>query len=150
MENNFITWDDFVDGFGKEMVAAEDVFNNMVNSGLTDNCLTKMDFTFISNKKENLQRLSDFLKNHYPYSIQEIKPYGKIWEINGETNEIPMTADNLLYWNLDMYKRGYEFDAKFDAYGGLLTPLTQIIRLWIQQNWSIILMKELIVMRKEI
>jgi hypothetical protein len=26
-------WDNFVDGFGREMVSAEDVFNNMVKSG---------------------------------------------------------------------------------------------------------------------
>lgn len=118
MEQKFFTWDNFVDGFGKEMVSAEDVFNNMVKSGLKDNCLTKMDFTFISDNKENLQNLGEFIKSHYPYSVQEVKKYGKLWEINGETNEIPMTADNLLYWGLDMYKRGYEFDAKLDAYGG--------------------------------
>jgi tetratricopeptide (TPR) repeat protein len=125
MENKFITWDDFVDGFGKEMVSAEDVFSNMAKSGLKDNCLTKMDFTFISDKKENLQKLGEFIKTHYPYSVQEVKKYGKLWEINGETNEIPMTADNLLYWGLDMYKKGYEFDAKLDAYGGLFDPKDQ-------------------------
>ena len=118
MEQKFFTWDNFVDGFGNEMVSAEDVFNNMAKSGLKDNCLTKMDFTFISDKKENLQKLGEFIKSHYPYTVQEVKKYGKFWEINGETNEIPMTADNLLYWGLDMYKRGYEFDAKLDAYGG--------------------------------
>ncbi|MDR2273248.1 MAG: hypothetical protein LBF27_20220, partial [Sphingobacterium sp.] len=46
MEQTFITWDNFVGGFAKEMVSAEDVFNRMVKSGLKDNCLTKMDFTF--------------------------------------------------------------------------------------------------------
>lgn len=119
MENKFITWDNFVDGFGKEMVSAEDVFKNMVKSGLKDNSLTKMDFTFISDNKENLTRLGEFIKSHYPYTIQEVKKFGNLWEINGETNEMPITADNLLYWNLDMYKRGYEFDATLDAYGGL-------------------------------
>ena len=118
MENKYITWDNFVDGFGKEMVNAEDVFNNMVKSGLKDNTLTKMDFTFVSDNKENLIRLGEFIKSHYPYSVHEVKKYEELWEINGETNEFPMTADNLLYWALDMYKRGYEFDATIDAYGG--------------------------------
>jgi len=118
MENKFITWDDFVDGFGKEMVSAEDVFNNMVKNGLKDNCLTKMDFTFTSDKKENLEKLGEFIEMHYPYSVQDVKKYEDIWEINGETNEMPITADNLMYWALDMYKRGYEFDATLDAYGG--------------------------------
>ena len=125
MEQKFFTWDNFVDGFGKEMVSTEEVFERMVKSGLKDNCLTKMDFTFISDKKENLQKLGEFIKSHYPYSVQEVKKYGKLWEINGETNEIPMTADNLLYWGLDMYKRGYEFDAKLDAYGGPFDPKDQ-------------------------
>ncbi|MBF9255691.1 hypothetical protein I2I11_20505 [Pontibacter sp. 172403-2] len=123
MENTFITWDNFVEGFGKEMVSAEDVYNNMAKSGLKDNFLTKMDFTFISDKKENLQKLGDFIRTHYPYSVQEVKKYENLWEINGETNEMPITADNLLYWCLDMYKRGYEFDATLDAYGGLFDPL---------------------------
>lgn len=125
MEQTFFTWDNFVGGFAKEMVSAEDVFSNMVKSGLKDNCLTKMDFTFISDKKENLEKLGEFIKTHYPYSVQEVKKFGKLWEINGETNEIPMTADNLLYWGLDMYKRGYEFDAKLDAYGGPFDPKDQ-------------------------
>lgn len=122
MENKFITWDNFVNGFGKEMVSAEDVFKNMVKSGLKDYCLTKMDFTFISDNKENLTRLGEFIKNHYPYTVQEVKKYGNLWEINGETNEMPITADNLMYWNLDMYKRGYEFDSTLDTYGGLFDP----------------------------
>lgn len=122
MENRFITWDNFVNNFGKEMVSAEDVHNNMVKSGLKDNCLTKMDFTFISNNKNSLKKLGEFIKTHYPYTVQEVKKYEDIWEINGETNEMPITADNLLYWALDMYKRGYEFDAKLDAYGGLFDP----------------------------
>ena len=124
MENKYITWDDFVDGFGKEMVSAEDVFNNMVKNGLKDNTLTKMDFTFVSDKKDNLIRLREFIKSHYPYTVQEVKKFENLWEINGETNEFPMTADNLMYWALDMYKRGYEFDATIDAYGGLADSKT--------------------------
>lgn len=124
MDNKYITWDDFVDGFGKEMAVAEDVFNNMAKNGLKNNTMTKMDFTFISDKKENLIKLGEFLKTHYPYTVQEVKRFDKLWEINGETNEFPMTADNLLYWVLDMYKRGYEFDATIDAYGGLADSKT--------------------------
>lgn len=122
MENKFITWENFKNGFGKEMVSAEDVFKNMAKSGVKDHCLTKMDFTFISDKKENLIKLAEFLKTHYPYSIQELKKNGTLWEINGETNEIPITEDNLMYWALDMYKRGYEFDATLEAYGGYFDP----------------------------
>ena len=124
--DRYFSWEEFSENFGKEMVSAEDVFNSMVKSGLKDNCLTKMDFTFVSDKKENLNKLSEFIKTHYPYSVQEVKKYGKLWEINGETNEIPITSDNLMYWALDMYKRGYEFDSTLDAYGGLFDPKKQV------------------------
>jgi hypothetical protein len=56
MENKYITWDNFVEGFGKEMVSAEDVFNNMVKNGLKDNTLTKMDFTFVSDSSRSQKK----------------------------------------------------------------------------------------------
>jgi len=118
MENTYFTWDDFVKDFGKEMVSAEDVYTNMVKSGLKDNALIPLDFTFVSDKKENLENLATFLKSHYPYTIEKVKSFENVWEINGKTNPIPITADNFLFWGLDMYKRGYEFDARLDAYGG--------------------------------
>jgi len=113
-----LTWDNFIRGFSRELAVAEDVFDQMIKNGLHDNCLTKMDFTFISDKKENLIQLSHFIKTHYPYIVEGIKEVENIWEINGVTNEIPLTKDNLAYWVLDMYKRGYEFDSSIDAYGG--------------------------------
>jgi tetratricopeptide (TPR) repeat protein len=125
VKNSFISWNEFTRRFGKEMRIADDVFNNMLKSGLKDNCLTKMDFTFTSDKKENLLSLSKFIKEHYPYTVEDVKEYEDIWEINGETNEIPLTKDNLMYWALDMYKRGYEFDASLDAYGGFFDPKNQ-------------------------
>ncbi|MEI6412585.1 MAG: tetratricopeptide repeat protein, partial [Bacteroidota bacterium] len=115
----------FVDGFGKEMATAEDVYKRMAKSGLVENCLTIMDFTYVSDKIEKLEKLGAFIKAHYPYSVQEVKKYNGLWEINGETNEIPITADNLLFWSLDMYKRGYEFDAELVAYGGPTDPNDQ-------------------------
>ncbi|OOV12316.1 hypothetical protein [Flavobacterium sp. LM4] len=57
MDNKYITWDDFVDGFGKEMVSAEDVFNNMAKNGLKNNTMTKMDFTFVSDKKRKSNKV---------------------------------------------------------------------------------------------
>jgi tetratricopeptide (TPR) repeat protein len=125
IENSFFTWDNFVEGLEKEIGFAEDTYSNMIQGELTGNCLIKMDFTFVSDKKDNLIRLGEFIKIHYPYIVYDVKKYENLWEINGETNEIPITEDNLLYWVLDMYKRGYEFDAKLDAYGGLFDPQSQ-------------------------
>nr|WP_199157109.1 hypothetical protein [Pedobacter sp. ASV2] len=125
IENTFITTDNFKKHLGDEMAISGAAFSRMSKSGLKDNCLSKMDFTFVSDKKENLLKLGDFIKTHYPYSITKVKKNGKIWELNGETNEIPVTADNLLCWCLDMYKRGYEFDSKLEAYGGLFDHKNQ-------------------------
>lgn len=125
-DKKFITWDNFVNGFGKEVSVAGDVFDRMIDSGLKDNCLTKMDFTFISDKEGNLNKLGNFINQHYPYQIEEVKENDGIWEINGITNEIPLTKDNLIYWAIDMYKRGYEHDAALDAYGGLFDSKKQI------------------------
>ena len=118
MENKYFTWSDFKENFGKEMVSAEDVFNSMVKSGLKDNCLTAFDFTFISDKEENLKNLKSYLTSSYSYQIKEVKKYDGLWELNGVTNEIPVTKENLLFWALDMYKNGYRHDAVLDAYGG--------------------------------
>ena len=125
-EEKFITWEQFIQNFGKEMVSAQDVFNNMEKSGVSDFSLAKFDFHFVSNSKDRLEKFQEFLIKHYPYEIKSIKKIKKgLWELNGETNEIPITKDNLLYWGLDMYKRGYEFDAKLDGYGALFDPKNQ-------------------------
>jgi len=125
-DEKFITWEQFTQNFGKEMVSAQDVFNNMKESGVSDFSLAKFDFHFVSNTKNKLEKLQDFLIEHYPYEIKSIKKIKKgLWELNGESNEIPITEDILLYWGLDMYKRGYEFDAKLDGYGAPFDPKNQ-------------------------
>jgi tetratricopeptide (TPR) repeat protein len=125
MNNTYFTWDKFVENFGREMRIAGEIFESMAGSGLKDGCLCCFDFTFLSNRRENLERLEQFLQSHYSYSITGIKPNGSEWDLDGKTAEIPVTADNLMYWALDMSKRGYEFDAELDAYGALFDPADQ-------------------------
>jgi tetratricopeptide (TPR) repeat protein len=125
MENSYFTWDKFVENFGREMRIAGEVFESMVGIGLRDGCLCCFDFTFQSDRRQNLERLQQFLKSHYPYSLTGIKSNGSEWDLEGKTAEIPVSADNLMYWALDMAKRGYEFDAEFDAYGALFDPADQ-------------------------
>lgn len=125
MDNQFFTWDDFVESFGREIRIAGDVYRKMVRSGLKENCLCPFDFTFQCDRKENLERLSDFIATHYPYTIKGIERADELWELNGVTNDIAVTEDNLLYWALDMARRGYELDAEFDAYGALFDPADQ-------------------------
>lgn len=125
MDNQFFTWSNFVESFGREMRIAEDIFSKMVKAGLKENCLCRFDFTFISNREEPLLRLSEFLSAHYPYETESPQAKRSRWELDGKTDEIAVTADNLMYWALDMAKRGYEFDAEFDAYGALYNTRAQ-------------------------
>ncbi len=128
MSNTYFTWDKFVQNFGPEMRIAGEIFNSMAGNGLKDGCLCCFDFTFVSNRRENLERLAQFLQSHYSYSITGVKPNGSEWDLDGKTAEIPVTADNLMYWALDMSKRGYELDAEFDAYGAPFNPAEQTFR----------------------
>ncbi|MDH5434933.1 MAG: hypothetical protein OEY19_13400 [Gammaproteobacteria bacterium] len=127
MENQFYNWDDFINNFGKEMVSAENVYLGMVESGLKDFAMSEFDFHFVSDKKENLEELKKFLEKSYPYKVDNIKKYEDLWDLSGVTNKIPVTQELLLYWALDMAKRGYEFDAKLDGYGSPIDPKNPIL-----------------------
>jgi tetratricopeptide (TPR) repeat protein len=116
--NTFFTWSDFVDEFGREMRIASEVHERMAGDGLKHNGPVEFDFTFVSDETTKLERLGAFLLEHYPYSLEKIRRAEDVWELNGKTSALPGTEDNLIYWALDMAKRGYEFDAKFEAYGG--------------------------------
>ncbi|NOU59620.1 tetratricopeptide repeat protein [Marinifilum caeruleilacunae] len=120
MENNYYTWDDFVNGFGKEMVSAEDVYKRMKKSGLVDFSMIVFDYHFVSDSKEKLEKLNDFLLTHYPYKFEKYIQHKDCFELHGTTDSMPITKDNLLYWGLDMAKRGYEFDCRLDGYGGAI------------------------------
>jgi len=120
--NQFFTWDDFVENFGAEMRFAGEVYEGMTKNGLRDHCLCQFDFTFVSDQKQNLQRLAEVLTNRYSYTVAEIESVDDEWELNGETGEVAVTEDTLMYWALDMARRGYEFDAKFEAYGAPFDP----------------------------
>jgi tetratricopeptide (TPR) repeat protein len=126
MNNSFFSWSNFVDNFGGQIVSAEEVFTNMIKGGLKENSLLKFDFHFISNDRKNIEALNVFLKEHYLYTFESIiEREDKLWELSGLTNKIPVTSDNLMYWVLDMHKRGYEFDSEFDGYGAPYDPEEQ-------------------------
>lgn len=117
MSNQFFTLEDFQRSFGKEMVSAEGVYEGMAKQGLKDFSYCNFDFHFQSNQKSNLEKLGEFLQTQYKYQIKSLEKDSDIFELSGVANDIPVTNDNLLYWALDMLKRGYEFDANFEGYG---------------------------------
>jgi tetratricopeptide (TPR) repeat protein len=122
MTNRFFRWDEFVDNFGAEMRVAEEVHQGLVHSGLKDWDTVSMDFDFVSDQPEKLLQLRGCLDGSYGYAVGAPVQVDGLWEISGKTPPIPITAGSLMYWALDLALRGYEFDAKFDAYGGTVDP----------------------------
>jgi hypothetical protein len=60
VENQFFTWIDFVSSFGREMRTAEDILSTWCR-GVSRT---------IACAAESLERLAEFLRSHYPYSIE--------------------------------------------------------------------------------
>lgn len=119
MNNSYFTWEEFSNNFGKEMVSAEDVYNSMKKHGLVDFGYGLFDFDFESHKESKVNELAKFLKEHYPYTDIKVRKEKEIWVLAGNTNKIPVTDEILIFWALDMYKRGYEHDCRLVGYGAV-------------------------------
>jgi tetratricopeptide (TPR) repeat protein len=116
----YFTREEFVEKFGKEMVAAEDLYNLFKKNGLTDNALGTFDIVYISDKKKKVDSLGEFLTENYGFKMKASEQVGDHWEIAGDTKPIPVDAENLLYWALDLYVKGFEFDCNLDGYGAMI------------------------------
>ena len=125
MENRFFTRTEFNSKFGKEMASACNVYEARKNSGMNDYSLATYDFIFISDKKEKLNALGNFLTANYGYKVNEPVKKDEFWEIIGDATEFPVDENNLMYWDLDLYCKGFEFDCKLDGYGALGDPQNQ-------------------------
>jgi tetratricopeptide (TPR) repeat protein len=118
----FFTTDEFNDGYSKEILSAITVYERMTESGFKDNALASFDFDFISDKKEKLESLAGFLKETYGFELKVPQKEGKIWMLKGDGLELPYTEDNLIFWAIDLYYKGYEYDCKLSGYGALTDP----------------------------
>lgn len=125
MNERFFTIDEFNDNFYKEIKVASDVYERRVASGMKEYSLAIFDFIYVSDTKEKLDSLSEFLTGKYGYKIKELKRVDNKWELTGDATEFPVSKENLEYWALDLYWKGYEFDCKLDAYGALADPYSQ-------------------------
>ena len=119
MEDRFFTTEEFNEEFGTNIDNAIDLYETLSKNGLKEFSLRQFDFYFTSNKKENLDSLADFLKVYYDYKIYEIKKDKELWEFNAYTKEFPIDSETILFWLIDLYVKGYEFDCKLDGFGSL-------------------------------
>lgn len=116
----YFTHEDFVENFGKEMASAADLYDLFKNGGLTDGALGTFDIVYISDTKEKLDFLGEFLAANYGFKMKASIKVEDHWEIAGDANSIPVDSENLLYWALDLYVKGYEFDCMLDGYGAMM------------------------------
>lgn len=125
MEKRFFTQEQFDNNFSKEMISASEVYGQRRKSGIKDYALATYDFVYISDSKNKLDSLGNFLRINYSYKISEVKKANEYWELTGDATEFPVDEDNLIYWALDLYCKGYEFDCKLNGYGAMSDPKNQ-------------------------
>jgi len=121
----YFSENEFNDNFGKEMVSASEVYEQRKKIGMKDYAIATYDFVFISDDKNKLDSLGHFLLTIYGYKITEIKNANGYWELSGEATRFPVDKDNLMYWALDLYCKGFEFDCKLDGYGAIADSKNQ-------------------------
>jgi tetratricopeptide (TPR) repeat protein len=120
MQNRFFTKDEFNKFYGKEMVSSQDVYESMKKNGLKDYQFCHFDFNFISDSKEKLDSLSKFLIGNYSFKINSLKKLDNHWDLAGDAIPFPVDSDNIMYWALDLYLKGFQFDCRLDGYGAIV------------------------------
>lgn len=125
MADRFFTKADFIASFGKEMASAGSVYEQRRESGMKDYSLAVYDFIFISDTTHKLQALGDFLSTNYGYTVKPITVSGDYYELTGDATAFPVDENNLMYWALNLYCKGYEFDCRLDGYGAMGDPNKQ-------------------------
>ena len=117
MKNSYFTWEEYSKNWRTELLLAIDVYDNIVNKGFPEDGLNYLDFTFKSDKKENLEKLSKRLASVFDCNSIKIEFEKPIYKLSGKTNNFLITKDNIIFWELSFYKEGYQFDCKLTGYG---------------------------------
>lgn len=126
MESRFVTEEQFVADFGKEMASVTSLYEQMKKNGLVAGNLTTFDFTYLSNSKAKLDTLSAFFTDNYGFKMWPVTKDKDDWELTGDATEFPVDEDNLMFWALDLYCKGYEFDCELTGYGAVTDPKSQV------------------------
>lgn len=117
MENTYFTWEKYSENWRTELLNAIGLYERITNDDFPENGLNHLDFTFESDKKENLENLSETLSQKYNCLELKITKENGLYNLNGNTEKFPITEDNIIFWELSFYKEGYHFDSKLAGYG---------------------------------
>lgn len=121
-DKRFFLEEDFYNDFKEEAEKALSVYESMNESGFKENALAVFDFDFVSDKKEKLEKLKTFFETNYSYKFSAIQKSNSNWLINGETPKLPFDEDSLMFWAIDLYTKGFDFDCILSGYGSLTDP----------------------------
>jgi len=122
MPNRFFTQADFNNNFGKEMADAIDVCKGMAGDGFKEFALAKFDVDFTADTKEKLDSLAAFLTVHYGFTCEPPQKEENVWAMQCGGVALPYSEDNLRFWAIDLYCKGYAFDCRLNGYGALTDP----------------------------
>lgn len=118
----FVSEEEFNNDFKGEAEKALAVYERMTESGFKENALAVFDFDFVSNKKEKLNELKAFFETNYSYKFNAIEKSDSNWLLNGETLQLSFDEDSLMFWAIDLFTKGFEFDCILTGYGSLTDP----------------------------
>lgn len=119
MRERYFNHEQFVANFGKEMASASDVYHLRKRDGVPDYAYATFDFIYISDSKSKLEDLSSFFSHQYGFKIRKIEKENDHWLLEGNATRFPVDEDNLMFWALDLYCKGYQFDCVLDGYGAI-------------------------------
>ena len=95
----------------------EDVLKRIYNDGVSQYDALPIEFVFITDKEEKLEKLKQTLSLLYPmYEDSEVEETENHWELHGITNVIEMKIDKINEWNQLMWDLGYRFDCRLDGW----------------------------------
>lgn len=117
--NTFFSKSEFRNNINNEINSAIAVYQRRKADGMKDYSIAAYDFVFTSDAKSKLEDLGAFLSEKYGYRIEEVINDTDGWEMTGNATEFPVDEENLLYWVLHLYAKGYEFDCCLVDYGAL-------------------------------
>lgn len=119
MGKRFFSEEAFIDNYDEEIDKALGLYELLTEKGIRENVLCTLDFDFGSDKRSKLESLRKFLIDNYDFTVDEVKKSGKFWTLAGTSIEQPLNEERLVYWALDLYSKGYEFDCELTGYGTL-------------------------------
>ncbi len=119
MSSRYFTKAEFNNELNQEITLAKEVYQRMANDEFKEYALATFDIEFTSNTPQKLHALSAFLTANYGFTMQPPEQEEDYWIITGTAVEQPYTQDNLLYWVIDLYCKGYQYDCRFLHYGTL-------------------------------